>query len=211
MSRPSYSPSVFRSFRPADAAGICRAAVSEAAAPIRRSLRAVWLVCGAALLSLGLAPVAHALDLKPGEWEQTMSMNMTGAPPVPPDVLAKMSPEAREQLMARMKNPRSHTARTCVTAEQIARFDKDGLEGDQDPNNRCTRQVKSNTARRAEYHVECVRGAMTLKSDIVITSAGPEQYVMVSSGVATQNGQTTQNKVDIQGRWIGATCSKPSQ
>ena len=73
-----------------------------------------------AALVMGVA--AATLDVKPGLWEVTTQGETTGLPPIPPQMLAQMSPQQREQAMAamgRMNQP--HVSRACVTQKMLDR------------------------------------------------------------------------------------------
>jgi len=80
--------------------------------------------------SLGLiflwAPVLLAsgdvqpLNIKTGLWQLTMTTTVSGRPPIPPEALARMTPEQRAKFEAAMKarashGPRTRTYKNCVT------------------------------------------------------------------------------------------------
>src|SRR5690348_14437858 len=86
-------------------------------------------------LAMGIAAVLPAraddntpLAVKPGLWEMTSDIQHSGAPPIPPDALAKMSPEQRqkvEQMMQGAMAPQHRVDKHCVTAEDIKKgFDQ---------------------------------------------------------------------------------------
>ena len=43
------------------------------------------------------------LDVKTGQWESTMTGQTTGMPPIPDDVLNRMTPEQRAKIQAAMQ------------------------------------------------------------------------------------------------------------
>ena len=65
------------------------------------------------------ADAVQPLDVKPGLWETTTTTEMGGMPPMPADVLAKMTPEQRAKFEAAMKaraaqGAKTTTRRTCL-------------------------------------------------------------------------------------------------
>jgi hypothetical protein len=58
---------------------------------INVSLGFAFLFCGAAWAADNVQP----LDVKLGLWESTTTMEHSGAPPIPAEVLARLSPEQR--------------------------------------------------------------------------------------------------------------------
>src|SRR4030095_12433973 len=95
------------------------------------------------------------LNLKVGLWEVTHTTSMSGSPPIPAELLAKMTPEQRAKLDERMKAraadpPKTSVEKSCVTAEDLK---KDTLFADDDKT--CARTVTSSTANKLEMRVVC--------------------------------------------------------
>src|SRR5262245_49843809 len=70
--------------------------------------------------ALFAADKLQPLNVKIGLWEVTHTMSMSGMPPIPAELLAKMTPEQKAQLEERMKArsaepPHSTTEKQCVT------------------------------------------------------------------------------------------------
>src|SRR5580704_3090689 len=88
----------------------------------QRLIRGVFGTGAAILLGVAGAGLAQSptLDLKPGLWQITSTGSMTGAPPIPPEVLANMTPEKRAQAQAMMQAAMARAgepqvAKNCVT------------------------------------------------------------------------------------------------
>ncbi len=159
---------------------------------------------------LGFAGPAPAqtptLDLKPGLWQVTSIGAMTGVAPIPPEVLANMPPEKREQAeaalqaaMARASQPQ--VTRNCVTEDQLRR----GLNFDNKPNPSCQRTMVSNTSSVLMVHEECT-GARRMVGNFRFTAIDRETMkgdieVMMSNGA-----DTTTMKRSLQGKWLGSDC-----
>src|SRR5258705_225126 len=72
--------------------------------------------------------LAHAagpsMDVKTGLWEITSTGATTGAPPIPPEALAQMTPEQRAKMESAMRaeiarNNQSHVSKSCITQRQL--------------------------------------------------------------------------------------------
>src|SRR5690349_1232796 len=85
--------------------------------------KAILTAIGSAFLLLLAFSAASAFDLKPGLWEIATTTESTGAPPIPADFLAKLTPEQQAKfqaaMQARMNHPRQHTYQKCMTREEI--------------------------------------------------------------------------------------------
>ena len=82
---------------------------------INVSLGFAFLFCGAALAADSVQP----LDVKLGLWESTTTTEHSGAPPIPDEVLARLTPEQRAKIEERAKasaqqGPKTTTRKNCV-------------------------------------------------------------------------------------------------
>ncbi|MGA2005491.1 MAG: DUF3617 domain-containing protein [Terriglobales bacterium] len=142
-------------------------------------------------------------DLKEGLWEVTVTRSGSGAGMggIPPDVLAKMSPDQRAQVEAAMKshgvtmNGNSTTVKNCVTKEKLAK----GRAFSAQNRENCTRDVVSSSPRHMEIKMHCdqtdngkktamdgtttidVLGPDSVKGTMHIVSAGDEHNVTMDS------------------------------
>jgi Protein of unknown function (DUF3617) len=172
-----------------------------------RVLGAVVLF-GAAAFGVAGAVLAQTptLGLNPGLWQVTSTGSMTGAPPIPPEVLANMPPEKRAQTQAMMQAAMARAsepqvARNCVTEEQLRR----GLNFDERPNPSCRRTIVSSTSSLLVVHEECT-GARRMVGNFRFTAIDRETMkgdieVMMSNGA-----DTTTMKRSLQGKWLGSDC-----
>src|SRR5438045_3135799 len=87
--------------------------------------RSFLLGLGATVGSIVLAQAADpAFDVKTGLWELTSTGSMSGAPPIPAEALARMTPEQRAQMEAAMqaaiaRNNQPHVSKSCMTQRQL--------------------------------------------------------------------------------------------
>ena len=168
------------------------------------------LFAGLALSCCAAAALADPISLhvRPGLWEMTSSGQASGAPPIPPELLARLPPERRAKFeaamaasMARTAAPRSH--RQCVTEENLAH----GFNPEKVPAGagQCTQTVVSSTASVMEVHEECT-GREKVSATFHFEAANPESMngtidMVMSDGVHSMNVKRV-----IQGKWLGADC-----
>ena len=172
---------------------------------IKVLLSAAMALCAAAWAADNVAP----LDVKPGQWETTVTIARNGAPPIPPDVLAKMSPEQRAMIEARMKagmnlGPQTHVAKHCVTREDMAR----AFAPNEDKQS-CTRTVLSSTSSSQDFRVDCASSGMTAIGHIEAVDS--EHLRGKVKSTTTQSGQTTTSETTIFSKWLGAACPEKKQ
>jgi hypothetical protein len=176
-----------------------------------------------------LVPVAASMaqdtirfDAKPGLWESTTTMQISGMPAMPampqltPEQLAQMPEAARKQLQAAMAgraggSPRTTTAKACITREMI---DKGvAFNGNNQAN--CSQKVVSTSASKMVVHVECSpdQNAMNMKvvGDMTVERQDAEHVKMngtvaASSGPGGPQGRTMETKLEVTSKWLGADC-----
>src|SRR5262249_998162 len=117
------------------------------------------IIAVAALLSgaaFSHAANAATLDVKTGLWETTSVGETTGMPPIPPEVLAKMTPEQRAQMQASMAAAMGNASKpqvmkSCITEKSLER----GLAMNSDAQQHCQRTIVNSTSRMIDAHVVC--------------------------------------------------------
>lgn len=144
-------------------------------------------------------------NAKLGLWETTNSHQMTGVPPIPPDVLAKMPPDQRARIEAAFKQraaPASETRQSCLTQEKL---DK-GFFVDQRQS--CQRTITSSTPTLAEFHEECTNSdGSTGKADGKFEFPNPTNMKgSMQITATTAKGQTMNMKIDVVGKWVSSDC-----
>lgn len=163
--------------------------------------RAAFLATVAVLAGMRIAQAA-TLDVRTGLWEVTSSGETTGVPPVPPEVLARMTPEQRAAMTAAIGNAgKPETIRSCITNKTLQR----GLNFDRPDRGDCHRTVLQNTSRQVDVRMECTgeqkaSGTFQIQATDRQTISGRLDMV-VGSG---PNPMTI--KRVLQGRWLGSDC-----
>ncbi|MGO9827683.1 MAG: DUF3617 domain-containing protein [Terriglobales bacterium] len=161
-------------------------------------------------LTLCAADDVPFLDVKQGLWEVSTTHSMKGMPTaqmgnIPPDVLAKMSPDQRAKIEAMMSGkPSTDVRKECITKEKLEKrlaFTKNrGERGE------CSRTVVSSTGRKLELKIHCVDNDTTSDGTAVMeaissdTVKGTMHFVTKTSENAITMDFTTSSK------YLGPAC-----
>lgn len=163
----------------------------------------------AALACAVLLLAADTLNVKPGQWEATVTSQVTGLPPIPQEVLDKLTPQQRQMMEQRMKGnqtPRTITSKSCITKEQIEKgFDV----GDDDKS--CTRTVVSSTSSKQEIKIECNRDNNKATGTIRIEASSPESVKGSMQMSMTGGGRSMNMNSTFTSKYLGPTCEKDSK
>jgi Protein of unknown function (DUF3617) len=159
------------------------------------------------------------MDIKTGEWEYTVTVQMTGLPQqsakqmpsIPPEQLAKLPPDQRAKVEAMLKQagdmssgkPTTTTNKNCVKKEDLAKLNPSG-----NTDQSCKMTVLSSSRSKQEIKMDCDSSGNKTTSTMTIESSGSEstKFSLVSSG--TQNGRPMNMTVNGTGKWLSATCTE---
>ena len=160
----------------------------------------------AATLTLAALTAAGAekLNVKVGLWEITSISRFSGMPPLPKEVLDKMTPQQRADMEAKIKaaaadEPEPEVSSECITQEDLEKpFNSANAE-------ECTQTIVRTTRNTQEIRLVCsgkTKGSGTFR----VTSPTPETMtgdldLKVGDGA---NTMTITSK--IKGRWLGTDC-----
>ncbi len=148
------------------------------------------------------------LDLKLGLWEVTTTSAMSGQMPMPPEALAKLTPEQRARMEERMKanssaQEKPTTRKECITKEKLSKENAFGEE-----RKFCTRTVTTSTGSKLEIKIQCAENGM--KSDGMLRiEAVNFETVKGSMNMAMSGGERTMNmNSNFTGKWVSAACGE---
>ncbi len=162
-----------------------------------------------ALLFAGICTAQTRLNVKPGEWESTLTNETSGQPPIPQEVLDKMTPEQRAKMEAMMKargmqGPRTTVTKSCVKPEDL---DKPFSNG----NKSCKQSIVTSSATQQEIHMECDMGGGkqvgTVKFEAVDSSTVKGSMQMTASNA----GRTMNINSTFSAKWLGPACTEASK
>lgn len=147
------------------------------------------------------------LNVKPGLWEATMTSQVSGLPPIPAEVLARLTPEQRERMEAAMKGragggPQSRVTKSCLTPEQLNK----PLTFDDNKNTACKSTLIRSSASQQEIRMDCSQGDVRSSGTVHIEAIDSE-HVKGTSEVNTSGGDNKMNiQISYAAKWVGADC-----
>jgi hypothetical protein len=150
------------------------------------------------------ADTFHPLDVKTGEWESSMTVAMSDVPPIPPDALARMTPQQRARLEEQTKSLSGRTIvrKTCIKKE---RLDKPLTFGNGDK--ACTNTLVTSTSNMQEIRVECNRNDRKSGGTLRFEALDPEHVKgTVKMTMTGPNGSMDINS-SFTAKWVGEACS----
>jgi len=153
---------------------------------------------------------AHAastpLNIRLGLWEMTTTGETSGVPPIPPEVLQRMTPERRARaeaaIAARMaRRDKPEVRKQCVTKENL----EEGFNPKNSSSQGCHTTITSSSAQVMEMKQECTgqqkfTGTFHFEAPTPVTVVGKYEMVM-SAGPNTMT-----MKMNMNGKWLAADC-----
>jgi hypothetical protein len=155
------------------------------------------------LAALGVAG-AEKLNVKVGLWEITSISRFSGMPPLPKEVLDKMTPQQRADMEAKIKaaaaeEPEPEVSSECITQEDLEKpFNSANAE-------ECTQTIVRTTRNTQEIRLVCsgkTKGSGTFR----VTSPTPETMTGNLDLKVGEGANTMTITSKIKGRWLGADC-----
>jgi hypothetical protein len=157
--------------------------------------------------ALWAADTVQPLDVKLGLWETTFTTETSGMPPIPPEMMSKMTPEQKARMEAAMaarqgQGPHTQTRKSCVTKEDLnkAIWDRDKEDPD------CKKTIVTSTSHKVEAKLECTKdggkqsGTLSIEAEDSTNVKGATQMVMTGGGhTMTMNSHFTS-------KWLGPAC-----
>lgn len=167
---------------------------------------ALWtLSCLSACILLA-AGKYQPLNVKLGTWETVTTMTTSGAPPIPQEMLEKMTPEQRARFEAAMSKmasgtPKIRTSKNCLTKEKL----------EKDPFNErksCTETVLTSTSSKMEIQENCTEDDANIVSKVRIEAADSENVKGWVDATVTGGSKTMRVNGTFTSKWAGAVCQE---
>ncbi len=170
-----------------------------------RQLLGLMLFAGAAC-----AADSISLNVRPGTWETSMTTQMTGLPALPPEVLAKMTPEQKAMMESRLKARESQGPKTTVRKKCIRKEDLNKPLNFTNVSSSCKEDVTGSSTSKQEVHFECNASGMKSVGTVRIETIDPE-HVKVSAEINSGEGPHAM-KVTTSGtaKWLAEGCTTDS-
>ena len=146
------------------------------------------------------------LDTKPGLWETTVSTQMSGLPPIPPEALARLTPEQRKQMesVLNQRGGRGSTTsnKSCVTKEEMNK----PFALNDTMKQSCKSTIVRSSSTEQEIRLDCNQGAMQGTATVHVEAVDSENV----KGTMQMNANGGNNKMSMQSsftsKWLGSDC-----
>jgi len=162
-------------------------------------------LCCAAIACFALWAV-EPLNVKLGQWETTTTTQTAGLPPIPQEIMDKMTPEQRAMMEQRMKGngtARTITNKSCMTKDDLDKAMKLGAD-----EQGCSRTVITSTSTRQEIKVECNREGAKAAGTVKIEATSSDTVKGSMQMAVTTNGHTMNVNNSFTSKWLGPVCEK---
>lgn len=148
------------------------------------------------------------LNVKTGLWEVTFTTTTSGTPPIPAEMLAKMTPEQRAKFEERVKArnaapPQAHTEKECLTEEELK---KETLFGSDEDDKECKRTILSSTSSKVEARVDCESDGVKRSGTMTIEALSPENVKGTMHMTAASEERAMNVNSTFAAKWLGAAC-----
>jgi hypothetical protein len=169
---------------------------------MRLSIALTMLLCS----SLWAADF-HALDVKTGQWETTVTGQMTGMPAIPAEALAHMTPEQRDKVESAMgaRGAKPIVSSNCMTKEKL---DQAWNAGQNLKN--CTFTATTSSSSKQEARLECNQNGTntsgTIKVEVVDSEHIRGSFQMTAA--SSDTGHTMNMNYSFLSKWVGAACTE---
>ena len=157
-------------------------------------------------LLLRAADKLTPLNIKEGLWEMTVTHSMIGMPAIPPDTLAKMTPEQRARIEATMKQsgmggPTADVHKECVTKEKLEK-----QSAFSDNRKECTRTVVNSTGSKLEIKVHCEEKQSSTDATLLLEAVSTDNVKGSMQSVTNTTGRTMNMNFTFSSRYLGPAC-----
>lgn len=161
----------------------------------------------AALIAPVIEAAAEPLDIRPGLWDMTKTLTVSGAPPYVEGL--SVNSEYAAMWKKSVGKPETERDYDCLTKEDI-----DGsqlFEDMQKQGMQCERTTKTQSARTWVVTVECQGNKQTTRMQLDVTSASSDRMKgSIKSTTTSPNGVTVMD-IKVEGRWVAESCEAPEE
>jgi TolA-binding protein len=166
-----------------------------------------WLVLAGlgGVAGVWAAATFEPLRMKPGLWEISLTVKTSGAPPMPPDLISRLTPEQRARMeSARQSDHREQTTvkQSCLSAQELQQPLTMGF-GDHE---NCRQELVTATATRQEIRVECGKSPAMGGGTIQIDAKDAENAKVTSQWSGTDSARTVTVTSTAVLKWLHADC-----
>jgi hypothetical protein len=162
------------------------------------------MMTAAACLSVSALAAAETLNVKLGLWEITSLTETRGMPPLPKELLDKLTPEQRRKMEAdikadQAKGPDKDTDRECITQKDLERpFETSNAK-------ECKQTIVTTTRTSQEVRIVCT-GGVPGSGLLKVSTPTPEKMTGLLDLKLGAGPEAMSIKAQLQGRWLGSDC-----
>jgi Protein of unknown function (DUF3617) len=170
---------------------------------VTKTFSVVFALAGCSLLS---AADFRPLDVKPGQWETTMTGQTTGMPPIPEEALKRMTAEQRAKIQAVMQanGSKSTVNKSCLTKDKL---DKPFNMGDENTKS-CSRSLVTSSGSKQEIKIDCNRENMKSTGSVKVEALDSENVKGSMQMSVTNGGNTMNMNYMFAAKWVGPVCAE---
>ena len=148
------------------------------------------------------------MNVKTGLWQSTSTMTIVGGLGLPPEVVARLTPEQKARYEAALQaqgggHTRTTTSKGCLTQKDLTTDPFNQRHPDEKL--QCHGTVLNSTSSDVEIQESC-SGEATMNYTMKIHAVDQEHAVGTGQGTATMGGHTMKSAVKFDSKWLGATC-----
>jgi Protein of unknown function (DUF3617) len=172
----------------------------------KSSIGLTMLFCSMMCFTLRAADY-RALDVKTGEWQITMTSQTSGTPPIPEEVLNRLTPEQRAKLLTAMqaRNGKSTVHKSCLTKDQL---DKPFNTGDE-ATKACSPTLITSSGNKQEIRIDCNREGFKATGTVKVEALDSEDVKGSMTMIATNGDHSMNMNNSFVSKWIGPACTEP--
>jgi hypothetical protein len=157
-------------------------------------------------LTLFAADKFTPLNIKEGLWEMTVTFSMTGMPAmpaIPPEALAKMTPEQRARIEGVMNN-KPIVQKECITKEKLEKAS--AFNVNRNDNSQCTRTIVNSTGSKIEMKIHCEGKQVSTDGTLVVETVGTDATKGTMHMVSSGSDHKMTNDMTFSSKYLGPTC-----
>ena len=162
----------------------------------------VALSCACCWAADSLTP----MDVKPGLWQAAVETPGLAVPAnlpgIPPEALARMTPQQREQIESALKGrggASAMTTRFCMSPDQVKQSRPVAPV-----DSSCEYKVVSSSAAKQQLHLDCKKDAEARTGDVTMERVDSEHINMTTTVQTSAAGQPMTVKTSL--KWLAADC-----
>jgi hypothetical protein len=158
--------------------------------------------------TLWAADAITPLDVKLGQWESSMTIETSGQPPIPQEMLDRLTPEQRAKMEERLESsgargPRTTTNKSCLKKEDLEKAMSFGND-----QKSCNRTIVTSNRKNQEIRLECSIGGGKQSGTIRLEAVNSETVKGTTEMTMSAGGRTMNSNSTFTAKWLGPTCTE---